>query len=181
MNRLKRRKSEGGFSLIELIIVVSVLSILAAVISPQVTKLVEKAKISRLENELAALKTGISSVYADLGVYPSDVGTSQDPGLMTDGRVPYTYRDEWSGPYLDHWPTTHPWGGTYDYEYWGNSDFNYDGTWGNEVFLTVRNYFTADILNRIDGDLDDGNRYTGVIRHDGYSYLRMFVGEGGRW
>ncbi len=179
--KTKKSGNQKAFSLIELIIVVSVLSILAAVISPQVTKLVEKSKIGRLENDLSTIKTAVGAIYADIGLFPAERGSGRDPALAEDCIVPYPHRYKWDGPYIDRWPEEHPWGGEYDYEYWGNSDFNYDGTWGNEAFVTVRDNLTVETLNRIDKDLDDGNRYSGTIRHDGYSYLRMFIAEGESW
>ena len=56
-----------------------------------------------------------------------------------------------------------------------------DGILGNEVFLIVRDNLTADILGRIDSDLDDGSPLTGNIRHDASSTLRYFIGEGPAW
>jgi len=177
----RRGKSEKGFSLIELVIVVSVLSILAAIVAPQVNKLVLKSKISRLESELKTIKTAVNTVYADLGVYPSEVGQNTDPGLLQNSRVPTTYRSNWEGPYLERWPTSHPWGGTYDYNYGRYSRYNFDSQRGNEVYVTIRNNFTRDILNKIDADLDDGNRNAGNIIHNGTSSLTFYVGEGPRW
>jgi len=174
-------KGQSGFSLIELVIVVSVLSILAAVVAPQINKLVTKSKISRLENERKTIKDAVNTCYADVGVYPRDVGASRDPGLMSSSSVPTTYRSKWEGPYLDRWPTTHPWGGTIDYNYGTYTGFNHDGTAGNEVYVILRNNFTRDILNKVDTELDDGNRNTGNIRHNGSSYMYYYIGEGPRW
>ncbi len=176
-----KRGNEGGFSLIELIIVVSVLSILAAIVTPQVTKLVDKAKISRMETDLQAIKTAVSALYVDMGVFPNNAPQSADPGLMSSSRVPYQRRDDWQGPYLDRWPESHPYGGSYDFEYGSESAFNYDRQYGNEVFIIARNYLTSNVLDAIDEDLDDGNRNSGNLRHDGGSYLRYYLAEGPSW
>jgi len=176
-----RGTEEEGFSLIELVVVVSVLTILAAIVTPQVNKVVVKAKISRLENELKVIKNAVNRLYAELGVYPTEVGQSTDPGLMTNSRIPSNYRINWQGPYLDKWPLEHPWGGTYDYDYRRNRNFDYDNTLGNEVSLTIRNNFSASILNRIDADLDDGSPLTGNIRHNASSILIYYIGEGPDW
>jgi len=174
-------KNAKGFSLIELVIVVSVLSILAAIVAPQVNKLVMKSKISRIEAELKTFKTALSSMYSDLGVYPREVGNNTDPKFMTRTGIPAAYSTKWDGPYIERWPTTHPWGGTYDYQYGNFGAFNLDGTAGNEVYMIARNSFTRAILERIDRELDDGNRNAGMLRHNNASILYYYCGEGARW
>lgn len=177
----KRLKREMGFSLIELVIVVSVLAILAAVVTPQINKLVTKSKVSRLESELKTIKNAVNSAYADIGFLPRDVKKNQDPGLMAKSKVPKAYKEKWEGPYLDRWPTEHPWGGSYDYNYGKNSVFNYDGDYGNEVWMTISGYLTVDTLERIDDELDDGNRKAGNFRHDNKSTGTYYMCEGPRW
>jgi general secretion pathway protein G len=174
-------RNERAFSLLELIIVVSVLTVLAAVITPQVNRMVIKSKISRIETEMKTIKTAVNTLFADMKVFPADAGANVDPGLQSARAVPADLEANWLGPYLDHWPTAHPWGGSYDYDHGSNANFNKDGILGNEVFLTVRDNLTADILGRIDSDLDDGSPLTGNIRHDASSTLRYFIGEGPAW
>lgn len=177
----KNDKNAKGFSLIELVIVVSVLSILAAIVAPQVNKLVLKSKVSRLEGELKAFKTALGTIYADVGVYPKEVGNNTDPSFMKNSAVPTAYKSKWDGPYMERWPTTHPWGGTYDYQYGAYGAFNLDGTGGNEVYMMAKSNFTRSILKKIDTDLDDGVRTTGQIRHNNSSELRYYIGEGASW
>ena len=176
-----RDRREKAFSLIELVIVVSVLTILAAVVTPQVNRIVIKSKVSRLESEIRAIKTAVNTLFSDLAVFPADVERSTDPGLQAVTPVPDSHKTNWLGPYLDRWPTEHPWGGSYDYDYASSSDFNFDNALGNEVFITVRDNLTSDILNRIDSDLDDGSPLTGNVRHDASSTLRYYIGEGPAW
>ncbi len=176
-----KRKREMGFSLIELVIVVSVLAILAAVVTPQINKLVTKSKVSRLETELKTIKNALNSIYADVGFIPKDVSKNTDPGLMSSSKVPKAYRDKWEGPYLDRWPTEHPWGGSYDYNYGKKNGFNYDGTSSNEVWITISDSLTKDTLVRIDDELDDGNRKAGNFRHDNKSSGSYYVCEGPVW
>lgn len=176
---VSKQKKNRGFSLIELVIVVSVLTVLAAIVAPQVSKLVQKSKIGRLEAELKNIKTGLTTLYTDLGVFPANIN-SGDPGLMRNTRVPNSHRSNWDGPYMERWPTENPWGGTYVYEYRGYNNFNFDGTANNEVYITI-NGLTQDVLNRIDDDLDDGNRNAGTVRHNNNNTLLYYVGEGPRW
>jgi general secretion pathway protein G len=171
-----------GFTLIELIVVVAVLSILAAVLVPQVANIVEDARISRVETELNTFKKAITKLYADIGRFPADQGANVDPGLNYRNRVPSTYRVNWRGPYLDRWPSSgHPWGGAFDYEYWTRTNMNYNGTAGDEVLISIRYGLNATICNKIDRDMDNNARSSGNVQHDINNWLGYYVGEGPRW
>ena len=58
---VSRHGGKRGFSLIELVIVISVLTLLAAVVAPQVSKLVEKSKINRLISDIKSIKKSLIS------------------------------------------------------------------------------------------------------------------------
>lgn len=71
-NRL-RTGSCRGFTLVELLIVVIILSILAAIVMPQFTSATEDAKLSTLDNSLANMRSIIDFFYQQHGFYPSGV------------------------------------------------------------------------------------------------------------
>lgn len=178
---MKIQTLKNGFSLLELVVVVSVLAILAGLIVPRMGKVSDKAKFSRAAADLKSMQRSIELMHQDLGFYPSDVGSNTDPGLNDLNRVPTAQRSKWSGPYLEAWPSTHPWGGNFDYEYWNYANFNFDGPAGNEVLISMRNGMNAEIMDEIDARLDDGNRNTGMVRHNGSNWLGYYVGEGPKW
>ncbi len=177
----KKGKREAGFSLVELVIVVSVLAVLAAVATPQVTKLIEKSRVSRLENELKGMKDALSCIYADVGAFPKNVSAAADPSLSSNSGVPKAKQGDWQGPYMDRWPKTHPFGGTYDYQYGGYKKFDLDNTAKNEVYITVSGNLSTNILERLDKELDDGNKSTGIIIYSDTKKFDYFVGEGVSW
>ncbi|KAA3606733.1 MAG: prepilin-type N-terminal cleavage/methylation domain-containing protein [Planctomycetota bacterium] len=176
-------KGNKGFSLLEVLVVVVILSVLAATLIPRFGSSIEKSKISRAETELKTFKTALTKVFFDTNYFPKDVSANQDPGLTLKTRVPRAHQKNWDGPYLERWPKNgHPWGGSYDYEYGRNTAMNFDGTAGNEVTLVMRDgALTQKILDRIDADLDDGNASTGLVRHNRRNRLEYFVGEGPKW
>jgi type IV pilus assembly protein PilA len=69
MKRFNKRK--GGFTLIELMIVVAIIGILAAIAIPNFLRFQLKAKSSEGKTNLAAIRTAEESYYSEFGVYVS--------------------------------------------------------------------------------------------------------------
>ncbi len=68
---MKIHNRRGGFTLIELMIVVAIIGILAAIAIPNFLKFQLKAKTSEGKTNLAAIRTAEESVYAEFGAYVS--------------------------------------------------------------------------------------------------------------
>ena len=78
MKKLHARK--GGFTLIELMIVVAIIGILAAIAIPNFLRFQLKAKSSEGKTNLAAIRTAEQSYYSEFGVYVSaDVSPAAPP------------------------------------------------------------------------------------------------------
>ena len=63
-------KNETGFTLIELMIVVTIIGILATLSEPSFRETVVKAREVALKKDLYIFRDGIDQYYADNGVYP---------------------------------------------------------------------------------------------------------------
>src|SRR5687767_666734 len=80
MAKLKKSK---GFKLIELMIVVAINGILAAVAIPKFADLVTKSKEASVKGGLGAIRSAVSIYYGDLeGAYPTNLFA----GLATGNR-----------------------------------------------------------------------------------------------
>lgn len=71
---LKRQQSQGGFTLLELLVVVAIVGLLAATAIPIYQNALNKSRRMALAADLNALHTAFTRYYADHGKFPSDTG-----------------------------------------------------------------------------------------------------------
>jgi len=95
-----RRRDRGGFTLVELMVVVIIIGILAAAAVPIYTAQTRRAKTAEALGALAAIRSTERAYYAEHGSYlavsAGDIGnqpTDDDPGLGLDCSL-NTYYDE---------------------------------------------------------------------------------------
>jgi len=68
------KKNQKGFTLIELMIVVAIIGILAAVAIPKFAEMMERSRDGATKGNIGALKSAVSIYYGDHeGTYPSDL------------------------------------------------------------------------------------------------------------
>lgn len=96
------RNSRSGFTLIELMIVVSIIGILAAIAVPNYQWGIIKAKESVLRENLYSFRTTIDQFYADQGKYPDSIEELKEKKYMRD--IP---KDPFTG-LTDSWVTVPP-------------------------------------------------------------------------
>jgi len=67
---------QKGFTLIEMVVVLAVVAILAAILVPTIAKNIQDANITRAQNETQVIAAAIASFYKDLGRWPTANGAS---------------------------------------------------------------------------------------------------------
>ena len=73
-------KSNGGFTLVELIVVIAILAILAGIAVPAYSGYIEKANASSDDAQLVVINQAIGATCAMRGTYPSAAGVSVTAG-----------------------------------------------------------------------------------------------------
>lgn len=69
----KARRSQRGFTIMELLVVLLLISLLAGIVTPVVTNSIERAKESTLRENLFVMRKAIDDYYADKGYYPEQL------------------------------------------------------------------------------------------------------------
>ena len=90
MRRIQR-KDQAGFTLIELMIVVAMIGILAAIAVPQFARSPDKAREAVLKTDLHTMRESIDQYFADKARYPDSLDTLVEEGYMRSVPVdPFT-------------------------------------------------------------------------------------------
>ncbi len=113
--------SQTGFTLIEVLLVMVILTVLAAVVVPKFTKRSEQARITAAHTDIANLEVALDAYEVDNGSYPS---TSE--GLKALIENPSDSKN-WKGPYLKRGVPNDPWDNQYVYTQPGkHNTYGYD-------------------------------------------------------
>ena len=87
--------SQRGFSLIELIVVVTIIGILAGIALVNVSTAQRKARESALRSNLHEMRKAIDNFYADKQRYPTDLNELVPNYIRRIPRDPLTLQEDW--------------------------------------------------------------------------------------
>lgn len=103
------RKSQYGFTLIEIMVVVVILAVLGALVVPKILENVDKARVTRAQSDVRAIQTALDLYRLDNFKYPTTeqgllalVKQPVDPTITnyrSGGYLPALPKDPWNKPY----------------------------------------------------------------------------------
>jgi len=105
-----RRTLERGFTLVEMLVVISIIALIMALVGPRVLNFLAESKTKAAKIQIASLESALDLYALDTGQYPSS----------SDGLDALMHRPSgvtsWSGPYLKgNEVPNDPWGKPYIY------------------------------------------------------------------
>jgi general secretion pathway protein G len=105
-------RTSSGFTLIEMLVVITVIAILAAVIAPTIFRNVGDAKAAAARSQLQIFELALDAYRLDNDYYPSTTQGLSALVLSPTGDPP---APRWRGPYLKRRIPDDPWGRPYEY------------------------------------------------------------------
>lgn len=106
MIRQKRgTQIQKGFTLVELLVVIVILSVLASIVAPRLYDQIDKAKWDLTKTKMKPIETSIGAYLLNCGQLPYSLSD-----LLTNPVI-----EGWSGPYLKTDQIIDPWGFEYGY------------------------------------------------------------------
>lgn len=108
--RCRGTAASGGFTLVELLVVLAILTLLAGLVGPRVLGQLGGAKAKTAVIQIADIDKALELFKLDVGRFPTT-----EEGLEALVKRPATVTAGWSGPYLKGTVPTDPWGKPYKY------------------------------------------------------------------
>ncbi len=126
------QRAQGGFTLMELLLVLVIVGLLAAVVGPTLYQRIQPAKEAAARVQIENFAVALDSFLVDVGRYP---GTQEGLAAL---RAQPAGAERWHGPYLKKELPLDPWGQPYLYRAPGRSggyeiiSYGADGREGGE-------------------------------------------------
>lgn len=106
------RAGSGGFSLIELLVVLVILGMIAGLVVPNIMQRGEDARVRAAQTEIQRLSMAVDEFYLDAGRAPTSLRELVErPSDISN----------WNGPYVNDSNLNDPWGRPYTYRYPGQN------------------------------------------------------------
>lgn len=105
-------RSRAGFTLIEIMVVIIVLGLLAALVAPNIFQHVGRSKTTTARSQVEMLGAALDAYRLDNDRYPS---TQQGLAALREAPTSEPRPRAWNGPYLKKDVPADPWGNPYVY------------------------------------------------------------------
>ena len=130
---LERRRGQGGFTLVEILVVIAIIALIVSLVGPRVLNYLGESKVKAAKIQIQGFSSALDLFNLDTGRSPTTseglVALIRSPGNIPSWNGPYLKSgsvpdDPWGKPYVYRSPGEH---GAYDIMSYG-SDGNEGGT-----------------------------------------------------
>ena len=112
-NSRKKSFAKAGVTLIEMLVVVTIIALFAALVVPRMLNKTDNARRVAAKAQLNGFMTALGSYKLDTGLYPTSEQGLNALRVRPEGLT------QWNGPYLPQEVPNDPWGHPYLYKYPG--------------------------------------------------------------
>ncbi len=113
---MKCEQREKGFTLIEMLVVLVIITLLATLVGPKLFNKVGSSKIKVAAAQIELISSGMDTYRLDVGRFPTT-----EQGLAALRKAPSGVK-HWDGPYLSKPVPNDPWDNPYHYKFPGNDN-----------------------------------------------------------
>jgi len=110
----RRRAAQAGVTLIEMLVVVTIIALFAALVAPRMMHKADAARVTQAHAQINSFMTALGAYKLDTGLYPTTEQGLQALRVRPEGV------NQWAGPYLPQEIPTDPWGRAYVYKFPGD-------------------------------------------------------------
>jgi general secretion pathway protein G len=114
MNSQMKRRGDAGVTLIEMLVVVSIIALFAALVAPSMFQQGDKARVVAARVQINNFEQALTQYKLSTGMFPTT-----EQGLEALRTRPANL-NQWEGPYLKKEIPKDPWGHDYLYKYPGD-------------------------------------------------------------
>lgn len=113
----KRTNGEAGFTLIEILVVITIIALIMSLVGPRVLNYLAESKVKAAKIQIQSLESSLDLFNLDTGRYPT-TAEGLTALVQNPGNIP-----AWNGPYLKGGAVPNdPWGNPYVYRSPGEHD-----------------------------------------------------------
>lgn len=106
----RRARSQGGFTLIEILVVIAIIALIMSLVGPRVLNYLGESKVKAAKIQIQSFGSALDLFNLDAGRYPT-TGEGLAALVQSPGTIP-----AWNGPYLKGGAVPNdPWGKAYVY------------------------------------------------------------------
>ena len=113
--RKRRSYRQSGVTLIEMLVVVTIIALFAAYVGMRLWPQADRARVTATRAQIGSFMSALDTYKMDVGVFPT---TEQGLQVL---RVRPSNMPQWAGPYLAKDVPLDPWGRPYVYRYPGEN------------------------------------------------------------